>query len=79
METKGKGILGRSNIQRSRARKSLTGGQKIMELSITEDWNSKKMQSKKKGKSKQGSHRKEPSVPCQQECVFSKNPCLFFH
>ena len=48
METKD--ILGSTNnIQRSGARRSLTGAQNVMKLSITGDWNSKKTQSKKKG------------------------------
>ena len=80
METKGKDILGSTNnIQRSGARRSLTGAQNVMKLSITGDWNSKKTQSKEKGKDKQGSDHKTPSIPCQEECVFSKKPYLSFH
>ena len=51
METKGKDILGSTNnIQRSGARRNLTGAQNVMKLSITGDWNSKRHKAKKRGK-----------------------------
>ena len=78
METKGKDILGSTNnIQRSRARRSLTGAQNVMKLSYY--WRLELKKDTKQKKGKQGSDHKKPSIPCQEECVFSKKQNLAFH
>lgn len=81
MQTKGRDILGsRSNVQRPGGKKKLDSLQNVMEFSSAGDWNSKKKKMyNKEGKNKWGSVHKKPSVLCQEVCIISKNPCVFFH
>lgn len=51
-----------------------------MEFSSAGDWNLKKKKMyNKEEKNKWGSAHKKPCVLCQEVCIISKKPCVFFH